>query len=169
MKGIVVGNAQTGKQAAGAAKKSSGPVVGGHVEASCRKCKEITTHIVLAMVSGKPSKVECRVCHGTHAYKATATTPRASASPRAASSRASRAPEPSPADVWASSMRQARGEAVAYAPSGRYAVGARLKHSSFGEGVVARLASMTVCEVVFVTGTVKLIMGATAQGRKPGN
>lgn len=160
-----MGNAQTGKQSAAAAK---GPMVGGHVEASCRKCASITTHIVLAMVAGKPSKVECRACHGTHAYKATATTPRA-ASPRAAGTRASRTPEPNPADVWASSMRSARGETVVYAPSGRYAVGARLKHPTFGEGVVARLASTTVCEVIFVSGVVKLIMGAPAQGRKPGS
>lgn len=159
-------NAQTGKQGAGAAKRDSGPVVGGHVEASCRKCQSVTTHIVLAMVGGKPSKVECRTCHGTHAYKATASAPRAS-SPRSASTRASRTPEPNPADVWASSMRSARGETVSYAPSGRYGVGARLKHPTFGEGVVARLASTTVCEVIFVTGTVKLIMGASAQGRKP--
>lgn len=163
-----MGNAQTGKQGAAASKTAAGPVVGGHVEASCRKCASVTTHIVLAMVAGKPSRVECRVCHGTHAYKATATAPRSS-TPRAPGSRASRTPEPLPADVWASSMRSARGEAVTYAPSGRYAVGARLKHPTFGEGVVARLASTTVCEVIFVTGTVKLIMGASAQGRKPGS
>ena len=33
------------------------------------------------------------------------------------------------------------------------------QNASFGEGVVARLNSNTVCEVVFKHGTVKLIMG----------
>jgi hypothetical protein len=163
-----VGNAQTGKQGAGAAKTAAAPAVGGHVDASCRKCAKITSHIVLAMVAGKPSRVECRVCHGTHQYKPTATTPRAT-TPRTGATRASKAPEPNPADVWAASMRSARGETLAYAPSGRFAVGNKLKHPKFGEGVVARLASTTVCEVVFQTGTVKLIMGASAPGRKPGS
>lgn len=163
-----MGNAQTGKQGSGAAKAAAGPVVGGHVDASCRKCAKITSHIVLAMVAGKPSRVECRVCHATHQYKATPTTPRA-ASPRTGATRTgSRTPEPNPADVWAASMRSARGEMITYAPSGRYVAGNKLKHPKFGEGVVARLASTTVCEVVFATGTVKLIMGASAPGRKPG-
>lgn len=162
-----MGNAQTGKQGAAAAK------VGGHVDAACRKCDGVTSHIVLAMVGARPSKVECRVCHGTHQYrpapgaKASSGTTRSS-SPRAASSRA-RTPEPNPADVWASTMRSARGETVGYTPAGRYVVGTKLKHPTFGEGVVVRLTSSTVCEVVFVTGTVKLIMGASAPGRKPGS
>jgi len=158
-----VGNA---KQGAVAAK------VGGHVEAACRKCDGMTTHIVLAMVAGAPSKVECRVCHGTHQYKPSMTakaTSSATRAPRASTARASRTPEPNPADVWASAMRSARGETIAYSPSGRYVVGAKLKHPTFGEGVVTRLGSSTVCEVVFVAGMKKLIMGASsAPGRKPG-
>ena len=43
------------------------------------------------------------------------------------------------------------------------------EHPSFGEGVVARLSSATVCEVVFVKGTVKLIMGAGSTTRTPGS
>ena len=156
-----MGNGQTGKRAAGAKGEATPPAVavGANVNAYCGKCKSVTSHIVLAKIGAKPTRVECRDCHAMHAYKP-------SASSRAASSKAA---EPSPEEVWTNSMRQARGAPVTYTPSGHYAVGARLKHSRFGEGVVARLASTTVCEVVFMTGTVKLIMGASGQGRTPGS
>ena len=62
-------------------------------------------------------------------------------------------------------MRRAHGEAIPYAASGRYTVGNRVKHSRFGEGVVVRLSSATVCEVIFVTGTVKLVMGSSQVAR----
>jgi hypothetical protein len=157
-----VGNGQAGKRGAGAAKGEAATPsvgVGAHVNASCGKCKAVTSHIVLAKVGARPTRVECRTCHAMHAY-------RTSPSARAPSARVA---EPSPEEVWTNSMRQARGVTVPYTTSGRYPVGARLKHPRFGEGVVARLTSTTVCEVVFSTGTVKLIMGAAAQGRTPGS
>ena len=55
-------------------------------------------------------------------------------------------------------MRRARGAAVPYSTRESYAVGARLNHTTFGEGVVTRLSSSTVCEVVFANGKVKLLM-----------
>jgi hypothetical protein len=160
LKGTGVVNGQNGKRRATAVKAEpaeAATVVGGYVNAACGKCKAMTSHIILAKVGARPTRVECRTCHAMHAY-------RASTSTRAASSRAA---EPSPEEVWTNSMRQARGATVPYATSGHYAVGARLKHPSFGEGVVARLASATVCEVVFAKGTVKLIMGAGSTTRTP--
>jgi hypothetical protein len=83
-------------------------------------------------------------------------------SPNAASgARASAAKAAKPAKVeesWSSSMRRAQGDAVPYSKSGSYAVGSRVAHPSFGEGVVTRLSSPTVCEVLFATGTIKLLM-----------
>jgi hypothetical protein len=61
-------------------------------------------------------------------------------------------------------MRRAQGDATAYSTTARYAIGARVSHKTFGEGVVARLASSTVCEVVFLERTVKLVMGALLAG-----
>lgn len=154
-------NAQTGK---GGSAAKDGATVGGYVDAYCGKCKGVTSHIVLAKVGVKPTRVECRTCHAMHAYKAGAS---ASGSTRSSGRTSSRAAEPRPEEVWASSMRQARGEAITYTPGGQYQVGNRLQHARFGEGVVVRLASGTVCEVVFKTGTVKLIMGSSGQMRTP--
>jgi|RhiMethySRZTD1v2_1073278.scaffolds.fasta_scaffold40832_2 hypothetical protein len=134
--------------------------VGGHLDDTCGKCKRVTSHVVLAKVGTKPTRVECRVCHSAHAYR--------SGEP---ASRVRRAPTKtvkvaaSPEAAWADSMRRAQGEAIPYAASGRYNVGNRVKHSRFGEGVVVRLSSATVCEVIFVTGTVKLVMGSSQVAR----
>jgi hypothetical protein len=124
--------------------------VGSHIDAACTKCKSITSHIVIAKLESLPTRVECRTCSSLHAYR----------SPR----RVSKAPAPraevrSPEVIWQDAMRRARGVSVPYSTRDNYAVGTRLNHSSFGEGVVARLASTTVCEVLFETGSVKLLMG----------
>jgi hypothetical protein len=155
-----VASSQTGK---GAAAKSDA-AVGGYADAYCGKCKDVTSHIVLAMKGATPSRVECRTCHAMHLYKASAS---ASASKSTGTKpRASRAAEVKPEEAWAAAMRQGRGEPIKYAPGGQYVGGNRLNHATFGEGVVVRISSATVCEVVFKTGTVKLIMGA-GQARRP--
>jgi hypothetical protein len=59
-------------------------------------------------------------------------------------------------------MRRAKGTAMPYIAEGRYAVGERISHDTFGEGVVSRLATATVCEVLFSERTVKLLMGASS-------
>ena len=153
-------SSQTGK---GTAAKGDA-AVGGYADAYCGKCKEVTSHIVLAKIGAKPTRVECRTCHAMHAYKASATATRTSTGKTRSTSRAA---EPKPEEAWAAAMRSGRGEPIKYEPAGHYVAGNRLRHASFGEGVVARLNSATVCEVVFKHGTVKLIMGA-GQARRPG-
>jgi len=123
--------------------------VGSHVDASCTKCKSLTSHIVIAKIGSVPTRVECRTCSSLHAYRR----PR-----RVSNAQTPRAETRSPEVIWQDAMRRARGVAVPYSRQGNYAVGARLNHSSFGEGVVFRVASTTVCEVLFVTGAVKLLM-----------
>jgi len=156
---------QTGK--ATAAKGDA--AVGGYVDAHCGKCKGVESHIVLAKVGDKPTRVECRTCHAMHQFKpgAAGAGGKSATKTKAPGTRSvrSRAAEPKPEEAWAASMRQARGDALKYEPGGRYVAGNRLSHARFGDGVVVRLNSATVCEVVFKTGTVKLIMGSTPARR----
>jgi hypothetical protein len=49
---------------------------------------------------------------------------------------------------------------VPYATNGYFEVGQRVKHPTFGEGVVTRLSSATVCEVIFSDGPRKLLMAS---------
>lgn len=150
-----------------ARQEGSAVEVGSTVEATCGKCRDVTSHVVLARIGGKPSRVECRVCHATHQYRAPAGGAKTAARPGAKPSGGTRrkaggsaAASLPPEEVWAKAMRGAAGTAVAYATNRRFEVGQKLQHSTFGEGVVVRLASPTVCEVVFSTGPRKLLMGS---------
>lgn len=147
------------------AKRESEPTgvtVGSHVDATCGKCKAATSHIVLAKIGSKPTRVECRTCGATHAFRSPP-----SARAETAAARRKREPAASPEEVWTASMRRAVGEAVPYDSTAWYSVGNRLSHSRFGEGVVTRLSSATTCEVVFASGTIKLVMGGPAGSRVP--
>src|SRR5512132_2916008 len=43
--------------------------VGGEVDSFCTKCEMTLAHTVIAMVEGRPVKVECNTCHGVHRYR----------------------------------------------------------------------------------------------------
>jgi hypothetical protein len=43
--------------------------VGGELEAWCGKCKEVTTHNVVAMVADQAKQVICQVCSSRHEYR----------------------------------------------------------------------------------------------------
>jgi hypothetical protein len=126
--------------------------VGAETEAMCGKCKKATRHIILAMVGVKPSRVECKTCSAQHAFRSTKGT---SSRSRAAAA----VPTLTPEEAWAQAMRRADGATIRYLTSGHFEVGQRLTHPTFGDGVVVALSSPTVCEVMFNTGTKKLLMG----------
>lgn len=152
-------------------KPAAGPAVGSELEALCGKCKKATRHVVLAMLAGKPSRVECRPCGATHAYRppkdaADAAPAAKKASTRSATGGAKKGAKaaapagPSPAEVWAAAMRKAAASTpVKYSMSGRFDPGQRLTHATFGEGVVQSVQSASVCAVVFSDGIKKLLMG----------
>lgn len=43
---------------------------GQEVDAYCTKCKMDLTHRIVAVVGGRPVKVECRTCYTVHVYRA---------------------------------------------------------------------------------------------------
>ena len=125
-------------------------ILGTEIESKCRKCKKMTQHVVLAKVGSKPTRVRCTACETEHEH--TVSRPR-----RVADAVARQLP-------WAEALAEARGVAVPYTSAATYRVGARVSHPSFGEGVVVRQASPTVCEVLFESRPVKLLMAATPSG-----
>lgn len=125
-------------------------VLGTEVETRCRKCRAVTTHVVTGKVGTKPTRVRCNTCEVEHEYTVT---------------RARRPTATAPHQLpWADAIAQARGTATAYSAAASYVVGSRVTHPSFGEGVVVRLASPTVCEVLFEERTVKLLMTTARSG-----
>jgi hypothetical protein len=51
------------------AAPSSKPHVGGEIDSWCGKCKEMTTHHVVAMVGDHPKQVICQVCNSRHDFR----------------------------------------------------------------------------------------------------
>jgi len=126
-----------------------GFTVGGETESFCGRCKEMTMHVIIAMVDGKPKRVECLSCHSTHNYvwkrDAGVSAPRGGAKVRKTVSRR----EP---------PRQLSAEnAVDYRPNGRYEVDMVLRHKQFGLGIVTKVGTRTL-EVNFADGPRKLFL-----------
>ena len=51
------------------AAPSSKLSVGGEVDSWCGKCKEMTTHNIVAMVGDQPKQVICQVCNSRHDFR----------------------------------------------------------------------------------------------------
>ncbi|MFN8603339.1 MAG: hypothetical protein U0842_22935 [Candidatus Binatia bacterium] len=119
-------------------------LLGSEIDARCKKCRATTKHVVIGKVGPKPTRVRCGTCEFEHEY----TAPRAR---RAATATQAQLP-------WAEALAQSRATAAPYSADTSYRVGSRVTHASFGEGVVVALASPTVCEVLFESRTVKLVM-----------
>lgn len=135
------------KHSSASATPAPKPLLGTEIATRCRKCRDVTKHVVRAKVGVKPTRVQCLTCNTEHPYSATPQRRAVAAAPR----------EPS----WAEAIGRAHGAATTYSMNATYAVGSRVCHQSFGEGVVLRLASSTVCEVLFESRTIKLVMAAT--------
>jgi len=43
--------------------------LGDDIDDFCVKCKRITNHAVVSLVSDEPAKVRCRTCHSDHDYR----------------------------------------------------------------------------------------------------
>ncbi len=125
-------------------------VLGIEIDTRCKKCRATTKHVVTGKVGSKPTRVRCSVCELEHEYTIT---------------RARRASESAPHQLpWAEAVARARGVTTDYSAGASYLNGARVRHASFGEGVVVRIASPTVCEVLFEERTVKLLMKSAPSG-----
>ena len=143
--------------------RSTSVAVGSYVDAVCGKCRDVTSHIVLAKIGAKPTRVECRTCHATHLFRDPAgAATRGGAASRGGAKTAKKpaAAQAKPEEAWAKAMRSATGPGVPYSTAQHFQVGQRVRHPTFGEGVVIRLASATVCEMVFAAGPRRLLMGS---------
>ena len=127
--------------------------VGGEVQSLCRKCGE-SWHVVVAMTGSQVAQVECGNCGARHRYRPVgAKTAGGATRTRATGVRRARAVM-KPA-VEADLSRPPRPFRV----SDTYAVGDRVEHANFGEGVVQALKGPTKVEIHFAGGPRVLIQG----------
>lgn len=123
-----------------------GPRVGGEVEARCRRCNDMTTHTILALVGGRPVRGMCRRCGSQHAL-ASGPDPDRSARPRV--EKTSPAGRPSGGMFAEVSRGKDLSRAIPYDPHRTFAAGEVVRHPVFGVGVVSALREGGKMLVVF--------------------
>lgn len=115
-------------------------------------------HVTVSMLDGKPSKVQCKTCKGTHKYKlgsgSTSSGPRKTRT--AAPKTVIRA-----AELWEQKLSQKTGDAAPYQTSRKFAAGEVLNHPNFGMGIVEEIRGNKVL-VLFREGEKILVHGMGA-------
>jgi hypothetical protein len=142
------------------------PSAGGEIDAYCTKCKLDLNHRIVAMVGENVKQVECLTCRGVHMYRKpkSAEVAKGEAKPRAAKSGAPRSAaaretaavraERELRDSWERSI--AGQPASAFRPYRVFEVfnaGDLVRHTKFGDGVIARVIDRMKVEVLFQEGS----------------
>lgn len=131
--------------------------VGADVEALCSKCGDVW-HVVVAKVGEQIAKVQCKECGAYHRYRSSSSekaAPKARASASSARARVTRAPverfeKPAVAADLSRAIRT-------YSAVERYAVGDRIDHPTFGQGVVEASPEPGKVTVFFAVGRKVLV------------
>lgn len=124
--------------------------VGGDVDAMCSRCELVLAHTVIAMVQGRPVKVQCNTCRTVHAFRGAPSSARAAVARRPAREKK--------AVISFDEALAAKGTAAArpYAPTTSYQRDEVVNHPTFGLGWVSMVRPDKV-EIVFRSGAKTLI------------
>ena len=131
--------------------------VGGEVDSYCTKCEMTLAHTIIALVGGRPVKLECNTCHGVHRFReapGAATAPRRPAAP-GARPRAERTTLSFDEVLRGKDLAQAR----RYTPKATYQLDQVIEHPTFGLGWVSGVRDATKVEVTFRTDVKVLAQG----------
>src|SRR5882724_4482471 len=113
--------------------------VGGELDSWCTSCRLMKWHTIVAIVDGKPAKVECQGCSKQHQYRAQppdSSTEKGEKPPKKPRARASKSATPAvPAVDFDTLLGGREAEAKAYSPNVTFAVNDVVRHPSFGIGV----------------------------------
>ena len=127
--------------------------VGGEVDSKCGKCKDVTLHIVIAMVGDEVAKVECKRCKAQHRYR--------SPIPKAKKKKATKKkttkkktrrrgqvdPDAPPVPTVKANLDH---PVMPYAMDARFEIGDRIAHKKFGEGIVEEIPADNKVLICFV-------------------
>ena len=146
------------------ATSALGPAVrvGGEVDAWCGPCDGLTTHHVIAMVSGTPKQVVCQACGGRHGYRTTPARSKPSAESASSSpaqgSEAARRAEQKAEELRALGRELADATKVrVFDARERYKVGEIISHPEFGRGKVETVLRSSLL-ARFPSGGLKSLM-----------
>ncbi len=141
---------------------------GAEVDAYCTSCKADRRHRIIAVVGTTPKKVECLSCKGHHLFRQTeaqkaakaahkrasksevGTTPRLG---RSAPATPKRRTEEDLVALWEKAIAgRAFDSFKPYRITIPLAKGDLIRHTKFGEGVVAEVVDANKCEILFKDG-----------------
>ncbi|HEX7625237.1 MAG TPA: hypothetical protein VF400_16790 [Anaeromyxobacteraceae bacterium] len=139
--------------------------VGGEVDGFCTKCEMALAHTIIAMVDGRPVKVECNTCHGVHRFRgdvpgaASASSGRPNGS--TAVGRSARPARERPVTVSFEQALREKNLAMAqrYSPRSTYQLDQVIEHPTFGIGWVSSVRDGSKVEVTFRTDVKVLVQG----------
>ena len=134
--------------------------VGKEIISFCTRCKMDLGHTIMSMMGGVPARVVCRTCKSEHNYKPKrgVTEPGGSGtiSKRTIAGGATRAPREKvvektvPVEVeWLKQMNASTKPMREYGADQAFGVGDRIKHPTFGDGVVQKLIFPNKMEILF--------------------
>ncbi len=125
--------------------------VGGDLDAMCTRCELVLAHTVIAMVQGRPVKVQCNTCRTVHAWRGAASAPRTAGAGRGAA-------REKKAVLSFDEALAAKGTAAArpYAPTTSYQRDEVVSHPTFGLGWGSMVRADKV-EIVFRSGAKTLV------------
>jgi hypothetical protein len=137
--------------------------VGGELDAWCTSCRLMKWHTIVALVDGKPAKVECQGCNKQHQYRAQPPgsgekpekAPRAPRAPRARSARSAAA---TPAVDFETLLAGRAADARVYSPNETYALNDVVRHPTFDVGVVTATPAPQKIEIAFRDGSRKILL-----------
>jgi hypothetical protein len=156
------------------------PKTGGEIDAYCTKCRLDLTHRIIAMVGDVVKKVECKTCNSHHLYRRPKTERDAAHARLAVRAEERKAVAASTGTGGTKAERAARAEkaereqtnawehAIAGKPSSAFTSyrisltfgpGDLIRHSKFGDGVVARVIDQTKVEILFKDGPRTMAQG----------
>jgi len=121
--------------------------------AYCTSCKMDLNHTVVAMKGDRIIKVQCRTCKKEHAYKApkNVNDPAKAPAKKARATKEEKAASTTPVEVeWQKLMAaHASNELRTYSAKSSFALADKIKHPTFGEGIVNKLIYPNKVEVIF--------------------
>ncbi len=137
--------------------------VGGEVDSFCTKCEMTLAHTIIAMVAGRPVKVECNTCHGVHRFRGDVPGAAGGAGRGGVTHRTpgSRPVRERPLTMSFDEALRGKNLAMAqrYSPAATYHVDQVIEHPTFGLGWVSAIRDATKVEVTFRTDVKVLVHG----------
>ena len=145
--------------------ETAATTVGKEALAYCTSCKMDLNHMIMALKGDKIAKVQCKTCKKDHAYKPPkgVTTPGEKPAKKTRATKKEKEAEAQTTSIqaeWEKLMiTHKAAPSKTYAPKGHFILGDKIKHSTFGEGIVARLIYPNKLEILFEHDLKILIYG----------